>query len=287
MQADEDVTSSLDKDTAVTECNTATAASDKRGQSIALREDLIDTAVHFLLNPRVKESSLTQKRAFLDRKGLTADEIDIAIERAASGQLYSVKPHAAATLNQPSFVSPNHFVQHVPIARPPISGYSNESVWYMARMLAPPMAIVAGVCYAVYVFYKRYIEPLLFGKQKHPLVAIQESVRELSQSMNRLSETLISVEDNIKKQIENDMASVRANAADALAVNEIKSEVQSLKALLLNRKQFPATPKIAKASIPNWQLTDQTTDNDNASLANGNASDSSDASCSDAAPNPV
>lgn len=134
----------------------------------------------------------------------------------------------------------------------------DAGVWATTRSLAPSVAMVAGIAYGLYLFYKRYIEPILFGRQKHPFLIIQESVDKLTQSMDSLRDSINSMESNIKKQIEDDLAvAARSRSVEMAAVNDIKAEVISLKALLLNREQFPAAPKLIKsASIPTWQLSD-------------------------------
>jgi peroxin-14 len=44
----------------------------------------IGTAVKFLQNPNVQKSSFTHQKAFLKRKGLTDEEVEIARERAGA-----------------------------------------------------------------------------------------------------------------------------------------------------------------------------------------------------------
>ncbi len=46
-----------------------------------MREDLIVNAIQFLRDPKVKSSPLTKQVAFLESKGLTADEIREAFDR--------------------------------------------------------------------------------------------------------------------------------------------------------------------------------------------------------------
>jgi peroxin-14 len=49
------------------------------------RDELLHNAVLFLLDPKVKESSLTSRITFLEGKGLTESEIQEALRRASSG----------------------------------------------------------------------------------------------------------------------------------------------------------------------------------------------------------
>ncbi|KAF4525866.1 hypothetical protein B566_EDAN015969 [Ephemera danica] len=48
----------------------------------SVREDLVRTAVQFLQNPKVKDSSTTHKEAFLKKKGLSEEEIKLSFHRA-------------------------------------------------------------------------------------------------------------------------------------------------------------------------------------------------------------
>jgi hypothetical protein len=46
-----------------------------------MREDYIQNAVKFLSHPRVKGSPVFHRRSFLEKKGLTSEEIDEAFRR--------------------------------------------------------------------------------------------------------------------------------------------------------------------------------------------------------------
>ncbi|CAD5324667.1 unnamed protein product [Arabidopsis thaliana] len=49
--------------------------------SETIREDQIQNAIKFLSNPRVRGSPVIHRRSFLERKGLTKEEIDEAFRR--------------------------------------------------------------------------------------------------------------------------------------------------------------------------------------------------------------
>jgi hypothetical protein len=44
----------------------------------------VNTAVKFLLNPRVRRTTLHQKQNFLREKGLTPEEIDLACQKGGA-----------------------------------------------------------------------------------------------------------------------------------------------------------------------------------------------------------
>ncbi|CAL9771083.1 unnamed protein product [Musa acuminata subsp. burmannicoides] len=64
-----------------------------------LREDQVQNAVKFLSHPKVKSSPVVHRRSFLEKKGLTKEEIDEAFRRvpdppsnAATGEAYTTGP---------------------------------------------------------------------------------------------------------------------------------------------------------------------------------------------------
>ncbi|KAL6754520.1 peroxisomal membrane anchor protein conserved region-domain-containing protein [Haematococcus lacustris] len=101
-----------------------------------LREDQVLNAVSFLTHPKVVDSPIATKRSFLERKGLTAEEIDEAFKRAPAPapaatvsaatptglityQAQPSQPAASAMTPAPaSSVSPQHVPQHVQQAEP-------------------------------------------------------------------------------------------------------------------------------------------------------------------------
>ena len=73
-----------------------------------LREDQIANAVQFLTHPKVTSSPAATKRSFLERKGLTAAEIDEAFARAPEQPPTppaTVTPTAVAATGQHGLIS--------------------------------------------------------------------------------------------------------------------------------------------------------------------------------------
>ncbi|RWW61818.1 hypothetical protein BHE74_00031107, partial [Ensete ventricosum] len=65
----------------------------------SLREDQMQNAVKFLSHPKVRSSPVVHRRSFLEKKGLTKEEIDEAFRRvpdppstAATGEAYTTGP---------------------------------------------------------------------------------------------------------------------------------------------------------------------------------------------------
>lgn len=53
----------------------------------AIRIELVTTAVNFLNDPQVKSAPLSKRLAFLEGKGLTQEEIDLAIIKSNSNKV--------------------------------------------------------------------------------------------------------------------------------------------------------------------------------------------------------
>lgn len=50
-------------------------------ESQPIREDQLENAVKFLSHPKVRTSPIVHRRSFLEKKGLTGEEIDEAFRR--------------------------------------------------------------------------------------------------------------------------------------------------------------------------------------------------------------
>lgn len=219
------------------------------------------TAVKFLQNPKVRQSPLSQKKAFLERKGLTSDEIQLAVQRAG----VTDDPQSSQNVLLPPQEQPQHPQAYantalVP-AQQPLPPPLPVSPWTRTREIVTTAAIVAAVSYAVYNVFKNYIRPWLMGKSETEarMQRLETSITQLqasvAESNAQMVETLRAIQESLTAQkdstIQNSEISLRQ---ETHALNEIKSEVSSLKALLLNRRQFPPPP-VTSPIIPAWQKT--------------------------------
>ncbi|KIZ02345.1 hypothetical protein MNEG_5615 [Monoraphidium neglectum] len=82
-----------------------TAAEAPTAAPVALREDQIASAVAFLSHEKVRASPVATKRSFLERKGLTAAEIDEAFKRAPQQESGAPLPAVAAVAAAPAPVA--------------------------------------------------------------------------------------------------------------------------------------------------------------------------------------
>ncbi|CAF2130372.1 unnamed protein product [Rotaria magnacalcarata] len=176
----------------------------------SIRSDLVDTAIGFLKNPRVEGESMVKKREFLQKKGLTDNEIDYA---------FKLMPQKAETTKE---IVPNH--------RPS----------FLRRILYD--LIVAGLLGVALKFIRRWFQ----SKKSTKVNELHEIIKTLQKTVQDMQTSITNLE-----QVVNQSNSATNRAA---SFDEIKREIQTLKALCLGRSQFPPIPQITTPSIPSWQL---------------------------------
>ncbi|XP_026849377.1 peroxisomal membrane protein PEX14 [Drosophila persimilis] len=198
------------------------------------RESLITTAVSFLQNTKVRHTTLIQKQQFLRSKGLTAHEIQLACERAG---VFTQDPN-----NPNTVINIGSQVQALQL-QPTIFGRIREIIH--------STALFSGVIYAVYLFWKKFIAPYLFGKPKRK--PVEEVLEDIDKKVETRTEDL-NKEISVVKDL---ITSQQRDHAQQLnrEFSNFRSDLDAIKGLLLNRKQFasPVAP-VTVPSIPAWQL---------------------------------
>ncbi|XP_062316278.1 peroxisomal membrane protein PEX14 [Osmerus eperlanus] len=216
------------------------------------REALISTAVKFLQNQRVRQSPLDTRRAFLVKKGLTGEEVELALQRSGS-------------TDDSQALSPVGLPLHTPHLAP----VPHSSPGYRWRDYGALTVFMVGVAFGFHHLYRKYILPLIVGSRedKQHLQRMESSVAAMSgtvtQTVSQLQQTMATVQDLLVQQQEKiqglsqELVSSEASMAtnrilDTQTIAELKAEMASLKGLLLSRRQFPASPSVPK--IPSWQI---------------------------------
>ncbi|KAI8500538.1 peroxisomal membrane protein pex14 [Branchiostoma belcheri] len=238
------------------------------------RQQMIETAVKFLQNPRVRQSAFAQRRAFLQKKGLTNEEIQLAIEKSGT----------ASDETNPPPPPPAQVAQStapVPLQPPVIVPVSPWSKW---RDMGAVIVLVGGALYGLYRLFQAYLVPLWKTREeeRQRLERIEAAVTELSASVNKtvgeLQTSMGVVQQALTKQsdrvqeISMELAAGKSTARvfESQSVSELKAEITSLKGLLLSRHQFPPTPSPTPI-IPSWQMEGV----DSASSSSGKAATTS------------
>lgn len=102
----------------------------------------ITTAISFLQNPKVRHSALSQKQKFLRSKGLTENEIQLACERAG---VFTVDPNANSNGDQTIISIGQHQKNYV---------VQSQTTFGRIKEILSSVALISGIAYAVYLFYK-------------------------------------------------------------------------------------------------------------------------------------
>ncbi|KAK6965189.1 peroxisomal membrane protein PEX14 [Biomphalaria glabrata] len=210
------------------------------------RENLINTAVKFLQNPKVMSSPLYQKKAFLEKKGLTPDEINIAVQK--SGVVETENMVASTGVGPPGYQSVNTEPPKMIVSIPP------QSAWAKARDLTLTTVVVASISYAVYQLFHKYLRPWLLGKsiQEKRLERLESRILEnhkcVAESLAEVNKTLLTIQASLNTQ----QKQSQVTYGEQKGISELKSDIASLKGLLLNRNQFPPAPSTSPI-LPSWQ----------------------------------
>lgn len=211
------------------------------------RENLIHTAVSFLQNPKVRDGPVAHKKAFLRKKGLTEEEISDAFIRSGT----------VAHVPQP--MAPYPLVLPPPVAQ--------VTPWMRIRETMVAGLLVWGLSKAAHRFYTEYVSPYFDLKwpQERRLEVIENSVLEMQnnlvETMKKVQEVVATVQHQQKQMLvltEQLLKNMPSSGSISLhhndqAANEIKAELNSIKGILLSRKQFPTVPNTS-ATLPPWQL---------------------------------
>lgn len=140
-----------------------------------MADDLISSAVTFLQDPKVADAPLAKRIAFLESKGLSSEQVQVALQRAQSEASSSVQ-------DGPSRSQGAADASYAP-SRPPTT-YAP----YAVQQAAPPlpqrdwrdwfiMAVVSGgFSWALYFLAKHYVIPLVSPPTQSQLDTDKETV---------------------------------------------------------------------------------------------------------------
>ncbi|KAF7306990.1 hypothetical protein MIND_00491800 [Mycena indigotica] len=240
------------------------------------RNELIRNAVVFLNDPNTQTSPYAQRVQFLEAKGLTPSEIDLAIRQAAqtgSYAAYPISPPAykwdwrdyfitAVVSGTVTYGAVALFKKYLlPHLQPPTStAYEHDRDALTAQfdaaeaLLKEIQAESAAVRIAVETQKERIDETtknvdIMVQEMRDGEAKTRDEMREIRDEVNSIREML-------PKMIE------RNKESQAQSLGELQQELKSLKALLLSRgptsSSLPASPMpaLGRPSIPAWQLAE-------------------------------
>merc|ERR1712079_961661 len=257
----------------------STAAESKPKEDI--RDELVVTAVKFLQNSKVVGSSIETKKSFLMNKGLTSAEIEAAFSRLGSVAMVPTSPQGL------------HQAPQMLLAQPSFSS--------RIRDLLNVLLLIGGFSYGERYLWEKDVRPWLFGittPTKSPQETLMETCNAILSSVDLLKKSMVSLESSLDRH-SNKLDEVSQNMLetsffDGSSMKDIKSEVQSVKGILLssyvgqsspyslgagsnvigrnikqnssqylspmlwlkNDRAFPQNPSLTPTRIPSWQLED-------------------------------
>lgn len=185
-----------------------------------MSNDLISSAVNFLQDPKVANEPLAKRIAFLESKGLSSDQVQIALQRArqasqASSSTTEPSPSvqdSSAAYSPP--VPPSNYVTYRQQAPPPMSQRDWRD-WFI-------MAIVSsGFSWAAYLIAKRYVLPLIspptptqLDTDKETISAQFDQVQEMLSILQKDTEQVKEQNAEQNKKIEDSLSEVDAAVRD-------------------------------------------------------------------------
>jgi len=260
----------------------------------AVRESVVSTAVKFLQNDKVAHSSEETKRNFLAKKGLTEEEIQTAFKQVETVGLKEPSAPAQPVLyQQQELLLQQRLLQQQ-------SGFSSR-----VKDLLNVLLLIGGFSYGVRYLWKNYVQPWLFGitkPSKSPQETLMDTCNAILTSVDLLKKSVVSLESSLDRhsdkldEISQNM--LETSPVDGSSMKDIKSEVQSVKGILLssyvgqtspysmgaganmirrnikqnssqylspilwlnNDRSFPQNPLVTPPRIPSWQLDDDAPD---------------------------
>jgi len=258
------------------------------GEVEAVRDDMVSTAVRFLQNDKVAHSPEETKRSFLAKKGLTEDEIETAFKQVGS----PVVPAPAPVLYQQQQLLHQQLLHQQ-------SSFSSR-----LRDILNVLLLIGGFGYGVRYLWKKYVQPWMYGitgGSKSPQETLMETCNAILTSVDLLKKSMTSLESSLDRhsdKLDQVSHNMETSSVDGSSIKDIRSEVQSVKGILLssyvghtspyslgagsnmikrnvkqnssqylspilwlnNDRSFPQNPLVTPPRIPSWQLEDDAPD---------------------------
>ena len=220
---------------------------------MAIREEIVTSAVTFLRDPSVASSPVEKRIEFLESKNLTQEEIDASLARAAEDPSLPPSPSNA------SYPPPQ------PYRGPPGGQYNNYPYNPYGQWQPPPppppepprrdwrdwfimATVVGGAGYGFWVLADRYIKPLIAPPTPPQLEEDKAAIDEQFNKAFALLDTLTSDTTALK-----DAEEQRTKRLDS-TISDIESIVSELKTANQRRKddsrRMEADIKSMKDSLP-------------------------------------
>lgn len=169
----------------------------------------IDTAVKFLKNPKIQKEKLVKKRNFLQKKGLTDDEIDFAFKLT--------EEKAAKSENE------------------------KKSLF---RKLLRDFLVAGFLCYGLKIARRFF-----FHNSENQIEEMKKNINGLQNAVGEIQKNVR----NLEQVVEQVHTGIVTNRSPAAAIEELRKDIERIKAISLSASRFPAPPPPAP-QIPAWQI---------------------------------
>ncbi|KAK0117747.1 peroxisomal membrane protein pex14 [Cadophora gregata] len=195
---------------------------------MAIREDIVASAVTFLQDPSVAGSPIENRIAFLQSKNLTQEEIDIALARAggesAPANYSNYAPQQQQVIRQPQ---PGYGgYQQPPWQQPPPEIPKRD--WRDWFIMA---TVMGGVGYGLYFVAKRYVYPMIAPPTPPQLEQDKQAIDESFEKAFSLLDQLAKDTETLKSS-----EKARTERLDA-ALTEVETVISELKTASRRREE--------------------------------------------------
>ncbi|KAH6640513.1 peroxisomal membrane anchor protein conserved region-domain-containing protein [Chaetomium tenue] len=211
---------------------------------MAIREDLVASAVKFLQDPSVASSPVEKKVAFLQAKNLTQEEVSAALARAAApapAQGYAPQSASSAVAQPPQYYG-QYPPQYPPYGwqQPPPQPVPRRD-WRDWFIMA---TVVSGVSYGLYSLGKRYVYPLVSPPTPERLEQDKKSIDEqfektfaLVDQLAKDTETLKTAEKERTERLDTALVELETTISQLKSANKrrddeaqrVRDDVQNLR----------------------------------------------------------
>jgi peroxin-14 len=253
---------------------------------MAIREDIVASAISFLQDPNVVSSPIENKLSFLRSKNLTQEEIDAAFARAGSTSAGPVTAPIPQQQQQQPYYGQYPQQPYGWQSAPPEPPRRDWRDWFIMA------TVMGGVGYGLYFITKRYIYPLVSPPTPEKLeqdkatvdenfekafatldqlvqdtAVLKESEKERSEKLNKVLDELEAFmrdtrsaerrHDDETERLRDEMKTLKGALPKAIAANkdhadgrlkEITTEIKSLKSLISQRMNSAPPPSPAPTS---------------------------------------
>lgn len=183
------------------------------------RKPLFDSAVSFLSDPSVKDAPLTKKIEFLQSKGLTQQEVEVALkesQQAPQDRSRNVGNNSRSS----SFSEPIRDSMIYEAVPPPLPRRDWKDYFIMTTA-------TAGLFYGVYEVTKRYVIPNILPESQSKLDQDKKEIQNQFDKVDKLLEKLENEQSEFKKKEEQKLLELDKTVVDLQACLEQTSHTRN------------------------------------------------------------